>query len=179
MAFVSVAGALPRSRTALWRRSRVSNISSLRARCTPPPVSRRAFLVAAAGVVGARFNQSARAAEDRATSVESAQEARTALVELREAVDLQEWESLRVALRVGALGHVRSSCNALANNVAPGPQLDAARAAYRKLVVSVETLDTHALRASRGGDGSAMGSDLARAVECMDAVSENRRRAIY
>lgn len=89
------------------------------------------------------------------------QDSKDSLIALNDAVSMGEYEALRIELRRGALGQLRAAGNVLSLS-------EEDKKSYRKLISSVEQLDSHALRAERGGNGDVVPGDIARAVEALE-----------
>lgn len=97
--------------------------------------------------------------EEGATQVIN--QVREEITDLNSAANLGEYEALRLELRKGSFGRIRIAGTTLSKT-------DETRAAYRNLISKVELLDSHALRAERGGDTKVVASDISEVQNAVD-----------
>lgn len=160
MAFVATSVPPVQSRAHGRANSRRPRAPSYRMSAKP---TRRSFLTAAALALCIPGRLAAAEHLSTESAVAVLQDARTSLEALSAAAELGEYTSLRVSLRTGSLGRIRAAGSALAG--AEPKRV----AAYRRVVSAVEQLDSHALRAERGGDRAVVTGDVLRAVQSVDA----------
>ncbi len=166
MAFVSV-GAFASGKTATSSAGKSIRYVP-RAALSTKTTTRRAFLLSTLAVTLAS-TQNAIAGVDSLTqesATEVMRDARLELSDLSSAANMGEYEALRLELRKGSLGRIRLAGTTLSKSG------DETRDAYRKLIGKVEQLDSHALRAERGGDTAVVTTDITAVQEAVDNLLE-------
>lgn len=135
-----------------------------RASLSTQATTRRAFLLGAIATTLAS-TQNAIAGVDTFTqesATELMRDVRGELSDLSSAATMGEYEALRLELRKGSLGRIRLAGTTLSKNGGEP------RNAYRNLISKVEQLDSHALRAERGGNTEVVVTDIAAVQEAVD-----------
>lgn len=120
-------------------------------------ISRRAFGSLSIAVAASLIAPKASGAESVAEASVEAIAARDSVETLSALIDLQDYASFRRQLRIGPMGRVRASCSALYRDFAEGDKRRiSAEKLYKDLIKAVENADSSAMKAERGGDGSAI-----------------------